>query len=67
MFWHVGATREKLIFFLVGQNHSQFKTDCIFFIQNGVGAVVAPYISAKVDRTRQRHPVSDLGVSRIWV
>lgn len=67
MFRHVGATREKLIFFLVGQNHNQFKVNCILFIQNRVDAVAAPYISAKVDRTRQRHSVSDHRVSQIWV
>ena len=63
MFWHVGVTQEKLISFLVAQNHSQSKIDHALFIHNRVCAVVALYIPTKVDRTRQRHPVSELGES----
>lgn len=61
------ATQVKLISFLRRQNHSQFKTGHILFIQNRVGAIIAPYISTKVDKPRQRHLVPDLGVGQIWV
>ena len=57
------ATQKKLIVFLV----ALFKIDGIIFIQRRVRVIIAPCVSAKVDRTRQRHLVSDVGVNQIWV